>query len=766
MKRYFELRITLRDCEASPGSRIDVVDHGRTGAQERLATKFVQNPAKTTLGKGGFGVVKGYGDDAARGYVVKKVALMRGDDEAAITTMARELVSLMFVNGWREFTFFLKPFANPIPGCAYIFMPVVHGTNMDQWFASLERRPVPEADRLKSRALINVYRQIRDIHRKGLVHLDIKSANVMVDANGMPEVIDFGIVERFGEYPQGYSRHWSPLVFDAAAFRKSVPDLCAHLSVNDRGGLEPAVEQYVENLCNYARNYAQLFELGEDVRRAIAPQYDLFAFCLLLLRARLAKTTLLPIAAALSKMLDLSGNPPFAQVLVPGDVDAAMRDFAMATGFDERRDATTKTFDVFRRASLAAVTEVSHAGKPRQLADGAFFLSRELNATVARIDRRVEQRHAHKEALDSKRGELEEAAAELEVLEKRALEHDLTADVVEVTSHVASMRDAEAFRRLFARLDFFNPAALDVTALFARDGTPKRKLEKEDLLTLYVQQLTLVRSYDELKRALTRIFALAYVNRGFWTKEQTKTASTIYAAFTNPENARARKALEQPELFGAGFLSSPAAFRKQTLALAAGAQVSNPLKEATLVEDYLKRLNGVIDDLNGTKQRERMKELLDYAGLLRLIEDRKLSMEAKRAVAERLEYLLSQGELKANPMEAVRRAQALATIATLDAGGAVAEKIIQRALPHAKPLEADAGPLDAKLLEMIGQAIGDRLRELSESVKPERRSTIVNQPSELRPQSVVRGADDEATVNARRPDETMFGPTRPARRPN
>src|SRR4051812_35947753 len=70
----------------------------------------------------------------------------------------------------------------------YLVMEHIEGTRLDRW---LERVPLPaqEAARLGHALALAVH----DIHRQDVVHLDLKSTNVLYRASGEATLIDFGL---------------------------------------------------------------------------------------------------------------------------------------------------------------------------------------------------------------------------------------------------------------------------------------------------------------------------------------------------------------------------------------------------------------------------------------------------------------------------------------------------------------------------------------------------------------------------------------------
>lgn len=77
------------------------------------------------------------------------------------------------------------PKALPRPYCA---MELVHGRPIDEW-ADMQALSVPQRLEL----LAQVCDAVEHAHRRGVVHRDIKTANILVGQDGRPKVLDFGI---------------------------------------------------------------------------------------------------------------------------------------------------------------------------------------------------------------------------------------------------------------------------------------------------------------------------------------------------------------------------------------------------------------------------------------------------------------------------------------------------------------------------------------------------------------------------------------------
>jgi eukaryotic-like serine/threonine-protein kinase len=79
-------------------------------------------------------------------------------------------------------------------GLAYIVMELVEGRTLRRIIDDRPRLPVPEAVDITSQ----VADALEHAHRQGLVHRDVKPANVLVQSDGRVKVTDFGIAKAAG----------------------------------------------------------------------------------------------------------------------------------------------------------------------------------------------------------------------------------------------------------------------------------------------------------------------------------------------------------------------------------------------------------------------------------------------------------------------------------------------------------------------------------------------------------------------------------------
>ena len=82
-----------------------------------------------------------------------------------------------------------------IHGHPYIAMECVEGTDLYQEIRGLPRDDLPKRWARVEEVLIDLCRALAYIHQRGLIHRDLKPSNVLINAEGVCKLTDFGIVK-------------------------------------------------------------------------------------------------------------------------------------------------------------------------------------------------------------------------------------------------------------------------------------------------------------------------------------------------------------------------------------------------------------------------------------------------------------------------------------------------------------------------------------------------------------------------------------------
>src|SRR5262249_35909864 len=88
-------------------------------------------------------------------------------------------------------------------GRPYLVMEYVPGTNLQQH--AEPHRPDP---RRAAAIVARVARALAAVHRRGIVHLDIKPTNILIDPEGRPRLIDFGLARLRDAWSDHVDPYW------------------------------------------------------------------------------------------------------------------------------------------------------------------------------------------------------------------------------------------------------------------------------------------------------------------------------------------------------------------------------------------------------------------------------------------------------------------------------------------------------------------------------------------------------------------------------
>ena len=134
------------------------------------------------LGRGGMGIVHKAWDGDLRRYVALKV--LSGpwgpEDLARFRREAQSAAALRHPNIITVYEI------SPSDECPYIALELIEGRTLDG-------RKLPS--RKAAELMIVIARAVNAAHQKGIIHRDLKPHNIMLDAEGSPRVMDFGLAK-------------------------------------------------------------------------------------------------------------------------------------------------------------------------------------------------------------------------------------------------------------------------------------------------------------------------------------------------------------------------------------------------------------------------------------------------------------------------------------------------------------------------------------------------------------------------------------------
>ena len=180
--------------DVSDRKAFSIADCDHCGAQFATPGKLGQFILLKALGSGGMGATfKAYEKSLDRHVAIK---IMHPPDEGKdrgsryidrFFAEARALASLDHPNVARAYS------VGESKGQPFLVMELIIGNALDQLFKV--SAPLDEAMTLEIGS--QVASALRGAHKIGLIHSDVKPANILVDADGNAKLVDFGIA-RFG----------------------------------------------------------------------------------------------------------------------------------------------------------------------------------------------------------------------------------------------------------------------------------------------------------------------------------------------------------------------------------------------------------------------------------------------------------------------------------------------------------------------------------------------------------------------------------------
>ena len=175
-------------------------DPDSTAVVSRVRARLFGNPPPRklgryelgpVLGRGGLGVVhRAYDPNLDREIAVKVHRDSSGDDDAQRARMVREARALARLNHRNVVAVHDSGMTED---GVFVAMELVEGVTLSRWLELQARSPQEILG-----CLIAAGEGLHAAHRAGIVHRDVKPANILVDANGHVKVVDFGLARAAG----------------------------------------------------------------------------------------------------------------------------------------------------------------------------------------------------------------------------------------------------------------------------------------------------------------------------------------------------------------------------------------------------------------------------------------------------------------------------------------------------------------------------------------------------------------------------------------
>ena len=173
------------------GQLRDLSDAGTDIPQQEMPSQISHYQVSRKLGGGSYGVVYLAHDTKLQREVAIKIPRYLLPGERGKEQFLREARAAAQLNHPCIVSVHEVSEENGLP---FIVSDYVEGVSLDEW---LENQPLPPQD--AARLCIKICEAIEHAHQQGVIHRDIKPSNIMIDADGNPHVMDFGLAKHQAE---------------------------------------------------------------------------------------------------------------------------------------------------------------------------------------------------------------------------------------------------------------------------------------------------------------------------------------------------------------------------------------------------------------------------------------------------------------------------------------------------------------------------------------------------------------------------------------